>query len=207
MKADASNATSLRNALDMYCASSGQLVSVAKSSIFFSPNTSAETREEVCEILDILVEALNDKYLGLPSLVGADRSDSCNYLIDRVWDLINGWNEKTLSTGAKEVLLKAVAQAIPAYAMSVFNIPKQVCKSICDAIARYWWGVLRRRKECIGGHGGKCVFQKKKGEWDSGTYIVLIKQCWQNNVGDCLVTRIHCVHRYYGRSIIWMVIC
>ena len=42
--------------------------------------------------------------------------------------------------GGKEILLKAIAQAIPAYAMSVFNIPKQVCKEICNAIAKFWWG-------------------------------------------------------------------
>ena len=38
MKANLTNATSLRQVLDQYCASSGQLVSEAKCSIFFSPN-------------------------------------------------------------------------------------------------------------------------------------------------------------------------
>ena len=37
MKADMTNATSLQQVLDTYCANSGQLVSLAKSSIFFSP--------------------------------------------------------------------------------------------------------------------------------------------------------------------------
>jgi hypothetical protein len=41
MKADMTNATSLQNVLDTYCANSGQMVSLAKSSIFFSPNTNA----------------------------------------------------------------------------------------------------------------------------------------------------------------------
>jgi hypothetical protein len=72
MKADASNAMSLQSALDLYCASSGQLVSEAKSSIFFSPNTRAELREEVCTRLNIVSEALIDKYLGQPSQVGVD---------------------------------------------------------------------------------------------------------------------------------------
>ena len=48
--------------------------------------------------------------------------------------------KKILSYGWKEVLLKAVAQAIPTYAMSVFKLPKQITKGITDAMTRYWWG-------------------------------------------------------------------
>jgi hypothetical protein len=33
-----------------------------------------------------------------------------------------------------------VAQAIPVYAMSVFQIPKGVCKRMMDAISKFWWG-------------------------------------------------------------------
>jgi hypothetical protein len=75
MRADMTNATSLQQVLDTYCANSGQLVSLAKSSIFFSPNTNVMARVEICEALHIDTEALSDKYLGLPATVGADRSD------------------------------------------------------------------------------------------------------------------------------------
>jgi hypothetical protein len=102
MTADMSNATSLRNALDMYCASSGQLVSDAKSSIFFSPNTDVQVREEMCSHLNILIESLTDRYLGLPSLVGIDRSDCFQHLVERICQLINGWNEKLLSIGGRK---------------------------------------------------------------------------------------------------------
>ena len=40
---------------------------------------------------------------------------------------INGWNEKFLIQVGKEVLLKAVIQAIPIYTMSAFQLPKTLC--------------------------------------------------------------------------------
>lgn len=84
MQADSKNATMLKSILDRYCANSGQKVSAAKSSIFFSPNTNVDVKAEVCDILDIMTESLNDKYLGLPALVGADKSDCFRHLVDRV---------------------------------------------------------------------------------------------------------------------------
>ena len=69
---------------------------------------------------------MNDKYLGLPAHVGADKSDCFKFLIERIVKKISGWKEKLLSAGGKEILLKIVIQAIPTYAMSVFKIPKKM---------------------------------------------------------------------------------
>jgi hypothetical protein len=140
MRADHGNATSLRNILNDYCAASGQLVSEAKSSIFFSPCTEIDMKVEVCNILNILTEAITDKYLGLPPLVGVDRSDCFQHLIDRICKILSGWKEKNMSFGGKEALIKAIIQAIPAYAMSVFKLPKQIIKGIITAISQFWWG-------------------------------------------------------------------
>jgi hypothetical protein len=81
IKANEDNARCLHDILDSYCASSGQLVSVGKSSIYFSPNTQVDVRAEMCIILDIMTEAILDKYLGLPSIVGPHRSDYFKYLV------------------------------------------------------------------------------------------------------------------------------
>jgi hypothetical protein len=91
MKADMDNATSLQRVLDAYCQNSGQMVSVAKSSIFFSPNTNVLVRADICEVLHIDTEALSDKYLGLSALVGADRSDCFMHFFDRIIQRIMGW--------------------------------------------------------------------------------------------------------------------
>jgi hypothetical protein len=90
----------------------------------FPPNTNALIIAEICETLHINTKTLSDKYLGLPALVGADRSGHFKHFIEKIIQRINGWKEKLLSIGGKEILLKAVAQAIPVFAMSVFLIPK-----------------------------------------------------------------------------------
>jgi hypothetical protein len=50
---------------------------------------------------------------------------------------------------AKEVLIKAVAQALPTYMMSVFKIPFGVCDALEKHTRTFWWG----------GENGKCKTQ------------------------------------------------
>jgi len=64
-----------------------------------------EVKTEVCQILNIRTESLSEKYLGLPALVGADRSDCFRHLVDKVVSRIDGWTEKTLSMGGRRLLL------------------------------------------------------------------------------------------------------
>jgi hypothetical protein len=90
--------------------------------------------------LNILTEAITDKYLGLPTQVGVGRIDCFLHLIGRICQRLIGYKEKLLSYGGKEVLLKAVVQAISTYAMSVLKPPKQLIKGITYAMTRYWWG-------------------------------------------------------------------
>lgn len=58
----------------------------------------------------------------------------------KVLNKISNWQQKWFSSAGREVLIKAAAQAVPAYAMSVFKLLKGLCEDIQRAIARFWWG-------------------------------------------------------------------
>jgi len=71
--------------------------------------------------------------------MGRSKIRTFEYLKERVWKRIQGWKEKLLSKAGKGVLIKAVAQAIPSYAMSCFDLTKTLCDEISSMISRFWW--------------------------------------------------------------------
>ena len=73
-------------------------------------------------------------------LWGKIKKVSLNYIKERVWAKFQGWKEKLLSQAGREILLKAMVQAIPTFAMSCFELPVGLCKDIEMQIRKFWWG-------------------------------------------------------------------
>ncbi|KAL5543272.1 hypothetical protein UlMin_010982 [Ulmus minor] len=69
------------------------------------------------------------KYLGLPCFTGKNKQGLFSSIRDRVWKL-SGWKSKLLSAGGREILSKAVIQAIPSYAMNLFKLPLSLIKEL-----------------------------------------------------------------------------
>ena len=69
-KATISECESLQRIFQVYENASGQQLNRAKSSLFFSTNTSMEVQEDIQERFGAQVIKQHEKYLGLPSLVG-----------------------------------------------------------------------------------------------------------------------------------------
>lgn len=62
------------------------------------------------------------------------------YLRECIWKKINSWSVKCLSKAGREVLVKAVAQAIPTYAMSVYLLPSTLSVELECMMNSFWWG-------------------------------------------------------------------
>jgi len=139
----------INDVMETYCRASGQQINMDKSSIHFAKGVSNSTREELKNLLNVHNESLSEKYLGMPSDVGVSANGAFKYLKDRVWKRVQGWMEQSLSAGGKEVLIKAVAQAIPTYSMSCFKLPKGLCEHINGIVRSFWWGSKEgKRKPC-----------------------------------------------------------
>ena len=81
-----------------------------------------------------------NKYLGLPSLIGRSKKQVFNEIKERVGKKLSGWKEKLLSIGGREILIKAVAQALPTYTMGCFLLPKGLCEDLERMMRNFWWG-------------------------------------------------------------------
>ena len=59
---------------------------------------------------------------------------------DKVWSRLNDWKVKFLSQVGKEILIKAIVQAIPTYSMNVFLFPISLCKELNALMQHFCWG-------------------------------------------------------------------
>ena len=66
-------------------------------------------------------------------------------IVDRVWKKLQDWKLKFLSQAGREILLKAVVQAIPTYCISVFLLPLALCTEINSHMRKFWRGNKENR--------------------------------------------------------------
>ena len=129
----------IQGILSHYERASGQQVNKDKTAIYFSKHTPKASQNVIKEALEVPIIRQYEKYLGLPSFVGRNRSESFTQIKERVWQTLKGWKEKLLSQAGYEVLIKAVAQAIPTYSMSCFRLPTKLCTDLETMVRHFWW--------------------------------------------------------------------
>ncbi|CAN6713710.1 unnamed protein product [Malus baccata var. baccata] len=172
LKAKARNCRNLVQVIDEYCSASGQQVNKSKSSVFFGGNVPDQLSLHLATILGMEKVGNPGVYLGVPAIWG------------RLLGKIQGWKRSILSQAGREVLIKAVAQAVPAYPMNLFKFPKTFCNDLDALISKFWWG------QNEGENGIHWVSKEQMGKSkDEGglglrcftefNNALLAKQCWR----------------------------
>uniref|UniRef100_A0A803NGI9 Reverse transcriptase domain-containing protein n=1 Tax=Cannabis sativa TaxID=3483 RepID=A0A803NGI9_CANSA len=121
-QADDRSCGSIKRALDIYHRRFGQELNLDKSDVLFS------------------------KY-SFTSYSERDKKQLFADIKERIWKLMNSWNDKLFSIGGKEVLLKAVVQSIPTYVMSCFKLPSTFSHQLEQMMANFWWGSDKDKKK------------------------------------------------------------
>ena len=135
--------------LPNYSMASGQRINHQKSNIYFGKHIPSCRREEIKQKMGIDSTGGEGFYLGLPEAFGGSKVSILSYLKEKLSQRVHGWQTKFLSPGGKEILLKAVAMALPTYTMACFLLPKTIIKQIMAMMSEFWW---RNGQETRGMH-------------------------------------------------------
>nr|GEX04997.1 Myc-type, basic helix-loop-helix (bHLH) domain-containing protein [Tanacetum cinerariifolium] len=103
-----------------------------------SPQQSAFIPDRL--IQDSMILDPKARYLGTPSIHGRNKSELFSFILERVFNKMQGWKQKLLSDAGREILIKSVIQAIPSYAMQCFLLPTGFLNKLLTYVKRFFWG-------------------------------------------------------------------
>ncbi|XP_074315698.1 putative mitochondrial protein AtMg00310 [Silene latifolia] len=196
MRANEAEVRKVKEILTSYESVSGQLVNYKKTTVSFSKCTPEGRRNQIANWLGVPAVEEHDKYLGLPTVVGHSKEVVARVIRDKLCRKLQGWKGMLLSKAGREVLIKAVAQSIPTYAMSVFRLPINFYDELRALVSRFWWGSDGGKKKipwiawsqlcrpkCLGGLGFR--------NYHEFNLALLGKQAWRMITDqDCLMVRV-----------------
>ena len=129
-KATGLESRELQSILQKYEDVVSQRINTENSSIFFSQNIDEDTKKKVKEILGAMQDTQSKKYLGLPSLIGRSKKQVFIEIKARMGKKMSSQKEKLLFIGGREILIKAMVQAVPTYSMGCFFFQRASVKKL-----------------------------------------------------------------------------
>ncbi|XP_062012453.1 uncharacterized protein LOC133728992 [Rosa rugosa] len=198
----------IQEVIETYGRASGQIVNFNKSFVVFNKNVTNYMQGEVADLLGVEVVDSHEKYLDLPTYVGRRKSATFQYIKENLAKKLKNWQGKLLSGAGKDILIRVVAQSLPTYAMSIFQLTKGFCDEMEQMCARFWWGSTNDKRKihwrswdflCNAKEEGGLGF-RSLAEFNSA---LLAKQAWRIiHHPTSLIARIY-VARYFPLGSFW----
>ena len=132
--------------LSRFCESSGQLMSITKSRVWFSPRTPRCIKEQLAGILGLPTTDRIGTYLGTPIFTTRRTANSYQYLVENISKHIEGWQTKYLSMAGQATLIKVSITSISTYAMQTTLLPQKVCHQIDKLSWNFLWGGFEQHR-------------------------------------------------------------
>ncbi|GLT50394.1 hypothetical protein SLA2020_238810 [Shorea laevis] len=126
--------------LDQFAKSSGLILNLQKSKLFFSPNVQPAMANALSARCGIPLSSDLGVYLGIPITHGRHSHKNYRYLLERMQQRLAGWKRDHLSLAGRKVLIQSVTSSIPAYTMQSTLLPKSTCDAIDRLNRDFLWG-------------------------------------------------------------------
>jgi hypothetical protein len=110
-QANPDQATVINDVLRNYEKGTGQLLSPAKCSLMLGQHCPADDGNRVVEVLKVETMTMDEKYLGIPIPEGCIKEGKLKSSKDKLSKKCSDWNEKYMSTVAKEDLINRSRKA------------------------------------------------------------------------------------------------
>jgi hypothetical protein len=136
----------LKNLFVRYANCSGQIINVAKSTIF-SGGISQSRLNNIANLFGFTIGYFPFNYLGVPIFKGRLKASYFFPIADKIKNKLSAWKASLLSITGRVQLVKAVIQGMTVYSMAVYTWPNTILKSI-EAWTRnfIWSGNINQKK-------------------------------------------------------------
>lgn len=122
-----------------FCSVSGQIISLQKSFVRFSPNTPDDYRDFLSSALPMQSRSSIGDYLGMPVDLGRSKCKDFQFMVDKVVKRLASYATFQLSAAAKLVIINSIVVASFNHILSVFKVSASICDRIDSLLSRFLW--------------------------------------------------------------------
>ncbi|XP_021846248.2 uncharacterized protein [Spinacia oleracea] len=155
----------IHDCLDRFCKASGQKVSLAKSSVYFSKNVLPSSQEEISTVLGMTTTTDLGLYLGIPTLTSRVTKATFSHLCEKIGRRLTGWKTKYLYLASRITLAKSTISSMSYYSMKTAKLPRSICDEVDKKTRRFIWGVVKKNVPHIYSPGRHYKNPKNKEAW------------------------------------------